>query len=166
MEGSFYVIHAAHRPEKVTQRARWPRYARPILPARSKRGRPNLVVPSAANPSKPPQHRRDEERQEAMPKGREAARREAMEHARAKAGAGRQEEEEGAPSDDDAPGVEPPAPNPVSDGSAEPEGPVVRNGQVMRTCAYCTSDYPAQAEECPTCKPAPGRPQKETGHDR
>lgn len=163
-KGTFYVVHAAHRPEKVTQRARWPRYAHLILPARSKRDRPNMVVPSAANLSNPPQHRRDEEREEAMPKGREAARREAIEHARAKAEAGRQEED--APSDDDAPGVEPPASNPVSNGSAESEGLVIRNGQVMQICAYCTSDYPAQAEECPACKPAPGRPQKETGRDR
>ena len=162
-KGTFYVVHAAHRPEKVTQRARWPRYARLILPARSKRGRPNLVVPSAGNRSNLPQHRRDEERREAMPKGREAARGEAIEHARAKAGAGRQEN---APSDDDAHGVEPLASNPVSNGSAESEGLAIRNGQVMQTCAYCTSDYPAQAEECPTCKTAPGRPQKETGRDR
>ena len=59
-KGTFYVIHSGRRPERVTQRARWPQIERLILPARAKRGKPNLVSPPKPAPERPRPRRQDD----------------------------------------------------------------------------------------------------------
>lgn len=175
-KGEFYVFDGTGEPSRVRQRTIWPKYRSLVVPARAKRGKPNLVRPRrrpAADPPQksmgPPQHRQQEPRSESAPDfarsspsptseppkpqtdhphRRDEDREKEREAARSEAIGRARAEAPAGPKDAPPADARSAEPTVPTFSRAKSSGLRIINGEVMRVCTFCTEENPASAEQC------------------